>query len=160
EPSGQSFRRLQNNLKLNGCYCVRPFRLALGATETSLRLKSDPGFGDAYRYLSTANEDLNSQQEALLGHEWVPVTTLDDFCRKHGITSAAFLKIDVEGGEYMVLQGAQSFLQSNSDICIMFESDPEWCRRANCSQQDSFKLLRQLGFGLYTWQNRTRTWLT
>jgi hypothetical protein len=77
------------------------------------------------------------------------VTTLDLFSRDHHIGGTAFLKIDVEGGEYLALQGAQEFLRANPEVCIIFESDPEWCRRAGYRQQDAFELLRRLGFGLY-----------
>ena len=156
EPSLESFHRLEKNLQVNACGRVRPFRVALAAhASTSMKLKSDAGFGDAYRYLSpdgSAGEDDG-------GHEWVPVTTLDLFSRDHHIGGTAFLKIDVEGGEYLALQGAQEFLRANPEVCIIFESDPEWCRRAGCRQQDAFELLRRLGFGLYAWQNRTRKWL-
>jgi FkbM family methyltransferase len=154
EPSQESSRRLQNNLELNACQRVRAFQLAVSARSSpSLKLKSDAGFGDAYRYLSRDGEDDSSP-----GGEWVPVTTLDLFSRDHQIAGAAFLKIDVEGGEFLVLQGAQEFLQSSPEICIMFESDPEWCRRAGCRQEDAFELLRRLGFGLYTWESRSRRW--
>jgi hypothetical protein len=120
-----------------------------------MKLKSDAGFGDAYRYLSS---DGFAGEEGG-GYEWVPVTTLDSFSRDQQIGGAAFLKIDVEGGEYMVFQGAQEFLRTSPEVCIMFESDPEWCRRAGCRQQDAFELLRRLGFGLYAWQHRTKKWL-
>ena len=156
EPSSESFHRLEKNLRLNACQRVRPFRVALGAhPSTSMKLKSDAGFGDAYRYLSP---DMSAGREGG-GHEWVPVTTLDLFSRDHQIRGTAFLKIDVEGGEYLAFQGAQEFLRANPDVCIMFESDPEWCRRAGCRQRDAFELLRRLGYGLYAWQNRTRKWL-
>jgi FkbM family methyltransferase len=154
EPSLESFQRLTKNLKINGCDRVRSARVALGRhPNTVLKLKSDAGFGDAYRYLSHPNDDGGNQDS-----EWVPATTLDRFNQENGITNAAFLKIDVEGGEYGVFQGAEHFLRSNSGICIMFESESDWCRRAGCTQQDSFKLLAQLGFGLYAWHNRDRKW--
>ena len=156
EPSLESFQRLEKNLQLNACQCVRPFRVALSAEASpSMKLKSDAGFGDAYRYLSP---DGSASKEGG-DHEWVPVTTLDLFSRDHQIGGAAFLKVDVEGGEYLTFQGAQEFLRANQQVCIMFESDPEWCQRAGCRQQDAFDLLRRLGFGLYAWQNRTRKWL-
>jgi FkbM family methyltransferase len=156
EPSLESFHRLEKNIRLNACQRVRPFRLALGAhASTSMKLKSDAGFGDAYRYLSP---DRSASDEGA-GHELVPVTTLDLFNRDCQIGDTAFLKIDVEGGEFLAFQGAQEFLRGNPRLCIMFESDPEWCERAGCSQWDSFELLRRLGFGLYAWQNRSRKWL-
>src|SRR6266699_2326376 len=44
EPSLESYRRLNNNLKLNGCVRVQPVRVALGAqANTVLSPKSDAG---------------------------------------------------------------------------------------------------------------------
>jgi FkbM family methyltransferase len=157
EPSLETFRRLKKNLQLNACQRVRPFRVALSAqASASAELKSDVGFGDAYRYLSPDG----SADADDVGQEWVPVTTLDIFSQAHQIEGVALLKIDVEGGEYLALQGAQEFLRANPEVCITFESDPQWCRRAGCTQADAFETLRQFGFGLYAWQNRTRKWLT
>lgn len=155
EPSRESFQRLEKNLELNRCGRVRPVRVALSAQPDGVgMLKSDAGFGDAYRYLALANAAEAGNQL----RESVAVTTLDAFSSKEKIRRASFLKIDVEGGEYAVFQGAQDFLQASTDACIMFESDPEWCRRAGCRQEDSFALLTRLGFGLYAWKHRSRKW--
>ena len=156
EPSLESFQRLNRNLSLNGCHGVHAARLALSVhANTFLKLTNDPGFGDAYRYLLPT--DTASSPDP--GAESVPVTTLDLFTQENAIESIDFLKVDVEGGEYFVFGGAKHLLQSSPNLCIMFESDPGWCRRAHCTQRDSFDLLRGLGFGLYSWQGRTRKWL-
>jgi FkbM family methyltransferase len=49
------------------------------------------------------------------------VTTLDDFCRDAGISQIDFLKIDVEGTEHKVLQGADRLLSQGAVSCIQFE---------------------------------------
>lgn len=156
EPSLESYLRLEKNLKLNGCGCVRPVRAALSAQAGGfLPLRNDAGFGDAYRYLVPAAVEGTGNT----GSELVAVTTLNTFSREEKIRDAAFVKIDVEGGEYAVFRGANDFLSSNPNACIMFESDPEWCRRAGCRQEDAFDLLTRLGFCLYAWQNRSRRWV-
>jgi len=49
----------------------------------------------------------------------VPVFTLDDFMDKHSIgTSFDFIKIDVQGAELMILQGASKTLKSVKGILI------------------------------------------
>jgi len=155
EPSLETFQRLENNLALNRCERVRPFRVALSAQPDGfLMLKTDAGFGDAYCYLAPATAAHESSPRA----QRVTVTTMDALSLREDIKSVDFLKIDVEGGEYAVLQGGQNFLTANPHACIMFESDPEWCRRAGCRQQDSFDLLERLGFGLYAWDNRRHKW--
>jgi FkbM family methyltransferase len=156
EPSPETFQRFGKNLQLNGCRCVLPVQAALLAKpEAVIKLMNDPGFGDAYRYVSSATTDDGGRNG-----EFVSATTLDLFAQANGINSAAFIKIDVEGGEYGVFQGSERFLRSSHDVCIMFESEPDWCQRAGCRQQDSFELLRRLGFDLCVWHRRARKWVT
>ena len=40
----------------------------------------------------------------------VETTTLDDFCRKHNIDRIDLLKMDVQGAEYLILDGAKNLL--------------------------------------------------
>jgi FkbM family methyltransferase len=146
EPSPESYRRMLKNLELNACRRVRPMQVALSdQTDTFLELKSDPGFGDAYRYLSATRAG-DGQGEL------VPVTTLDSFAQQNGIANLDFIKVDVEGGEFRIFRGAQQILSASPNVVIMFESDPEWCERAGCQPMDSFELLRSLGFELYCWR--------
>jgi FkbM family methyltransferase len=156
EPSTESFDRLRKNLSLNGCRRVHAARVALSdRTETFRQLTNDSGFGDAYRYLVPSDATPCPDH----GAELVPVTTLDLFAEENAIDSIEFLKVDVEGGEYLVFEGGKRLLQSSPNLCIMFESDPEWCERARCQQQDALDLLRGLGFGLYSWRGRSREWV-
>jgi hypothetical protein len=71
-----------------------------------------------------------------------------------------FMKVDVEGFEYMVFSGARALLASSPKVVVMFESDRGWCERAGCRQQDSFDLFRKLGFQLFAWHGRKGKWTT
>jgi FkbM family methyltransferase len=158
EPSSESFARLQRNLALNQGTRVRPIQIALGdKTNTFLTLKSDPGFGDAYRYLATSREGAEKNGG---GIESVEVTTLDAWAGKNGLSELDFLKVDVEGGEYGVFRGAKEIIRASPKLAILFESDPGWCERSGCSQQDTFTLLRSIGLGLYAWNGKSRKWMT
>jgi FkbM family methyltransferase len=153
EPSSESYRRLLKNISLNNCNRVQPVQMALSdRSDTSFVLQSDPGFGDAYRYLVPSKSVSNAAGEI------VPVTTLDLYASRNGIASADFIKVDVEGCEYMVFAGSRQLLASSPKVVVMFESEPEWCVRAGCRQQDSFDLLRSLDFQLYAWDSRNRKW--
>jgi FkbM family methyltransferase len=156
EPSPESFVRLKKNLLLNDCRRVEPFRIALSdRADTAMHLKRDRGFGDAYRYLVTTSSTGQTSGEEL---ESVPVTTLDRWARENTIDRIDFLKVDIEGGEFHMLRGSEEVLRANPRIVVFFESEQDWCRRAGCRQQDAFALLENLGFGLYGWNNRARTW--
>jgi len=153
EPSSESYRRFLENISLNNCSCVRPARIALSdRPDAFFMLQSDPGFGDAYRYL------LPSRAAGGAAGELVPVTTLDLYASRNGIASVDFVKVDVEGGEFKVFAGSSRLLASSPNAVVMFESDPEWCARAGCRQQDSFELLRKLDFQLYAWNRQNRQW--
>lgn len=153
EPSSESYRRFLKNIALNNCSRVRPIQMALSdRSDTSFALQSDPGFGDAYRYLRP------SQEVRGRAGEIVPVITLDAYALRNGVESVDFIKVDVEGLEYRVFAGARELLTSSPNVVVMFESDPEWCVRSGCRQQDSFELLRKLDFRLYSWNSRNRKW--
>jgi len=51
----------------------------------------------------------------------VQVTTIDDFVKDRGISEIGLLKIDTEGNEYKVLQGARRSIQEGKINVIQFE---------------------------------------
>jgi len=54
------------------------------------------------------------------GGEQVNVVTLDDFCREHSVDHIDVLKIDVEGFEFNVIDGARGLLsQQKVDVLIV-----------------------------------------
>ena len=56
-----------------------------------------------------------------VGTEEVLATTIDAYCEKNGIPRIDLLKIDVEGAEYQVLQGARRMLEGKRILCCVFE---------------------------------------
>lgn len=60
----------------------------------------------------------------------VPVVTLDDYLSERGIDHVAALKLDVEGFEPAVLEGAQSYLSQGRIDCVVCEIN-ESCLEAN-----------------------------
>jgi FkbM family methyltransferase len=154
EPSSESGARLERNLALNGCTSVKVCRTALGdRSDMLLPLVSDPGRGDAFRYLS-----LTAAPGASCTAETVHVTTLDAWAAANEVTKVDFLKVDIEGGEYRMLLGARELLGSSPRVVIMFECEPDWCARADCRPQDVLDLLGSLGFEIYSWSVRSRRW--
>lgn len=56
----------------------------------------------------------------------VPVTTLDEYCGRSGIDRINFLKIDAEGFDLQVLEGAQGLLRGQSVDIFVFEFASGW----------------------------------
>jgi FkbM family methyltransferase len=56
--------------------------------------------------------------------ERVPIVTLDDYCASSGIGRVDYIKIDVEGYEANVLNGARRMIGGNEGILIQTEYEP------------------------------------
>ncbi|MFM8394722.1 MAG: FkbM family methyltransferase [Acidobacteriota bacterium] len=166
EPSAETTQRLHRNLQLNEVTTVKTVRTALSDLSEKnggrLELARDRGRGDGERFLLAggARDLYNRERPAVEDVESVPVTTLDDYFFAGEIDPPRidFLKIDIEGGEMLVFNGARRLLTANREIVIMFESTPESSRRYGYRQEDLFALLRDLGFHLFYWDREVRDW--
>lgn len=56
----------------------------------------------------------------------VPVARLDDLARAHGFDAVDLLKVDVEGWEKPVLDGAGELLANGRVGAVLFEANPQW----------------------------------
>lgn len=123
EPNPVTYERLVGNVGALGVECVRA---GLGAAEGILRLhtyREDQASGHAtvYRDMFRLYEGYGIDAAADLVEFEVDVQTLDSACRKLGVDALEFLKIDVEGHELKVLEGARAMLGSGRIALIQFE---------------------------------------
>jgi FkbM family methyltransferase len=157
EPSSESHQRLLRNLELNSVTTVTPVKLALADKHgLELILRRDAIARDGDRYLG----ELTKSNITTPGDsETVSITTLDHY---FGLNQSHFdfIKIDVEGAEYAVLRGARRLLTSNPEVVLMLECQAHHCARMGYSQEDVYRFLEELGFGIFTWQSRKQTWET
>ncbi|NEP84617.1 MAG: FkbM family methyltransferase [Okeania sp. SIO3B3] len=80
--------------------------------------------------------------------ELIVLETLDNYCQQHAIDNIDFLKMDVEGHELQVLQGATRLLTEQRIQLIQFEYGG--CNiDAKVLLRDFFDLLGPLGYTLY-----------
>lgn len=116
EPSSETFLQLKENVKNHKQVKLLNF-----------------GFGEknkkAVLYSNRTGSGLASLYQRRLDHfgvqmdkkEEVTVRTIDDFCRENKITNIDFIKLDVEGYEVEVLQGAKKMMTADSIRFIQFE---------------------------------------
>ena len=115
EPSAFTYQKLTSNLGNS----AKTFRLAL-----SNRLGSSLLYSDKVGSGMASLEDTRYAPpfgRLVTLEESVEMDTIDHFCKNHSISKIHFLKMDVEGHEYAVLEGALEKLKQNSIDFIQFE---------------------------------------
>jgi FkbM family methyltransferase len=140
EPDPLNFALLEENVRLNGCASVRPIRKAVADTEGTRTL---------YRY---ANKNLGRHSLLPINDKdtvEVETVTLDGFLAREGIVPerVAFMKVDVEGYELPVLNGAKRLLEAIP--LVLCEYSPGYMRRGGMEPKALLGLLREKGFEPY-----------
>ena len=131
EPSPYNFRRLETHVRENHLTNIRAFPIALGNVS-----------GEAF-----LDENKQDSSRSRLTHRGsgslVKVVRLDDFLKAECLGKVDFLKLDVEGFELRVLEGAETaFSESFCDV-LQVELDP-----VNLARQDA------MGTGVVSWLNQ------
>jgi FkbM family methyltransferase len=104
-PGPRSFALLQRNLALNGAGAVTPLALALSAEAGRTAFCEDSAFG----HLAPGAQGLQE----------VEVETLDRIVERQGLTRLDLLKIDIEGFEPQVLEGARATIERLKPVIYM-----------------------------------------
>lgn len=116
EPSQITFKKLQENMK--HIPAVSAYNFGMGSEDAVLTLfsnKDASGLASVYhRNLDHLNIDMNKT-------EAIEIRTVDGFCKTNHIEHIHFLKIDVEGHEIKVLEGAKLMLNAKQIDFIQFE---------------------------------------
>ncbi len=121
EASGAVFKRFETICAAAGKRNVVSNHLALSDKSGNIRLHI---YDDDYSsFNSQAARPLKNYGLDLepVGIEETPATTVDDYCESRKIERIDLLKIDVEGAEFQVMQGARGMLQSKRIRCLTFE---------------------------------------
>jgi FkbM family methyltransferase len=74
--------------------------------------------------------------------------TLDTYCEKNNINKIQFIKIDVEGAEYLIFKGAKELLKNKKIKCGIFEIG-QTLTDANTSENEICSYLKSYGYETY-----------
>jgi FkbM family methyltransferase len=129
EPAARTFAKLKLNIESSACTrrTVMLNRIAVGPRNGLVDLQLDP------ESPATNHVYLAGREEERPGAQRVPMTTLDRYCEDNGIEQIDFLKIDTEGFEPYVLDGARESLRNRRIPMILLEVCPALLEQAGTS---------------------------
>ncbi len=92
-----------------------------GLIARNIALGDKPGTLALHLHLKSEHNSFLNTGDSSSKTQNVTVSTLDDYCQKNSITHIDFMKIDVEGWEYLVLQGGRKMFEKGAVDYVQFE---------------------------------------
>jgi FkbM family methyltransferase len=140
EPHPRTFSHLQKTVAVNHCDNVICLNVAAGATAGVVQFTDEKRKDDNNRVSLQATQGIE-----------VPCVTLNSLVQEHRIARIDLLKIDVEGFEMRVLEGAADILDRVG--CIYIEVLDHNLRKFGSSASELIRFLTQRGFACYQFRD-------
>lgn len=149
EPTAEVFEALKANIEINGLNNIVTNQAAVGSSN---------GFGFLHQCAGSdgSNEGMNFVTSTNLEESdaVTPLISLDAYCQNNAIDRIDLMKIDIEGGEYDALLGAQNLLRKRAIGSIILELSEWAAKRSGHSTADIKGLLHDVGYKLYRLRNQ------
>ena len=118
EPSAATYAKLLANT--SGIASITAFNFGLSSETRKLELAFSAGNPEKSSVEMTGVQGFNRQIKDYRSETQAFVKG-DEFCAEHGIGEIAFLKIDTEGHDYLVLEGFAGMLREGRIRAVQFE---------------------------------------
>jgi len=116
EPGLAELELLRGNLALNRLSNVTVYAGAVSQRTGSAE------FATAADGAMNSLAKTNHPAQVITRWRTVPTVSLDDYAEQQGLARVDFMKIDVEGAEKLVFEGARRLLNSSAAVTILFEA--------------------------------------
>ena len=143
EPHPQILKRLQSNIVLNQLHHVNILPAAVSNTAGKQILYSKPG--DHYHQGASSLH----QSEKLTNRDEIQTITGADLEKIIGNENCKFVKIDVEGHDYVVLKEIRNIIKKSKPVIIFEYVKRPWSEN-NSRIDDALTLLNELNYHFYT----------
>ncbi|WP_016949681.1 FkbM family methyltransferase [Anabaena sp. PCC 7108] len=149
EPTSTTFNRLQERLialKINNVY---GFKKAFYSDDTQIEFNEFPDDFSVWNSIGKPqmlDPQGSGQYVPIINTEIVEAIKLDSFCLENSIDHIDYLKIDVEGAESDVLEGARELLKNKSIRYIQFEISQKMLEGLNHTAKSTFDILIENGY--------------
>jgi len=136
EPTPESFEKAKKKLAETQ---VKLFQLALAETDGEKVFFCYPG---GSQYYNSFFDWMGGKQKQKVK---VQCRSIDSFCEEHDLDHIDFLKLDVEGAEFVALTGARQMLEAHKVKFVQFEYN----NHPKANLKGIYQLLTGLGYRLY-----------
>ena len=140
EPNPHTLTALNNNIRMNSCTNIAVAPIAA----------SDKTGTVSFLYNNGSRATARLHPEGSAASLQVRTISIDEYCLERNITTVAFLKIDVEGHEAQVLNGAARILTSARPPTVYYEVCPGCCDMTNTDPMAATNLLINNGYIIHT----------
>jgi FkbM family methyltransferase len=154
EPAITTYQALESSY--GGFPQIQLFRKAFGSRRSIAELEH--GSGSTMSRVCDQNPELPGCPGAT--RELVEMDTLDAFCAERGTSHIDLLKIDTEGGDLDVLQGAGNLLAQQSVDLISVEAAMSRLNRRHCQFDSLQHHLENRGYYLFGVYEQKSEWIS
>jgi FkbM family methyltransferase len=143
EPAPIASAAFKNNIERNNLKNIKLFNKGVAefTGEAILNICAD----DAYNTLGSAPmKEITSQHK-------IELVSLDDFFEYRKVNRINVIKIDTEGAEFLIFQGAKKTLEKFKPI-LFFEYNPHVTEGFNNTTEDALILLKSIGYIFFEFQ--------
>lgn len=136
EPNPSSHQTLVENIARNGIPNIRAVQAAVGSSDGTLKFYAPSKSRGIAQIASRPGEDVIDVQ----------VLQLSKYFAQNAIDRVSFMKVDVEGFEAGVFEGAKEHIQSKRIAMIYYEVSSQACNSAGTSLNAASELLLEFGY--------------
>lgn len=140
EPDPESFALLERNVALNGYENVTAVPLALGRAPGKLQLFLNAKNRGDHRVYDPTGKRRSVD---------VDVVTLDAYLKAHEVPRVDFLKIDTQGAECLILEGARKTVADQAGLTLVLEFTPHFLAAMGQDPRTCFAALAEPRFRLH-----------
>jgi FkbM family methyltransferase len=152
EPAPANIAKLRKNLESNKLANVSVIDGVAAAQSGSMNLHVNSDTGAGHALWDPGQFPANEKSRANPKTISVAATTIDAECHQRSLSTPKLIKIDTEGAEQRVLEGAFGLLSGCKVPFVIVELHEFGLAKLGCTQQSLRKFMEDLGystFGLY-----------
>jgi len=151
EPVPQIYNLLRETIALNRMHHVTPHNLGFMNKASNMEMNIFEDTNSSWNSFGNPVFNGISAKKRI----WVATDTIDNFCKRNNFKKINFMKVDVEGFEKKVFEGAQHMLKNGLIDCLSFEISQIPLSGNNAKAKEIFDVLSSFGYKAYRFNPST-----